>query len=463
MNYQLAVIGAGPGGYVAAIRASQLGLKVAIIEKRATLGGTCLNVGCIPSKALLASSEHYHFAKERFAAHGIIAPEIKLDLATMMKRKDEVVAKNVRGLDFLMKKNKIERLTGHGKLLDPHTIEIDDHGTKSTITAEKIILATGSAPMELPFLKFDGQHVISSDQGIALMEVPPSMLVIGGGAIGLELGSVWARLGSQVTIVEFLPRIAATGDADISRHLLKSFQKQGLTIHVNTKVQSATLTGQGVQLTALREGVETVLEAAIVLVAVGRRPYTDHLGLEAAGLTLSEKKRVPVNAHFQTSAPHIYAIGDIIEGPMLAHKAEDDGLAAAECLAGKPGHVNYLTCPSVIYTAPEAASVGLSEEQCKEQGIAIKIGTASLMGNGRALATDSTDGFVKIIACAKTDKVLGVHIVANNASEIISPACLLMEFGGAADDLARTCLAHPTISEALREAAMAVNGRAVHS
>jgi dihydrolipoamide dehydrogenase len=462
-DYQLVVIGGGPGGYVAAIRASQLGLKTALVEKRSALGGTCLNVGCIPSKALLASSEHYHDAKERFSAHGINFKDLQLDLTALMKRKDDVVAKNVKGLDFLMKKNKIDRLTGTGRLVNATTVEIDDNGKKTKITTDHAILATGSAPVELPFLKFDGKRVISSDQGIALEKVPKSLIVIGGGAIGLELGSVWSRLGSKVTVIEFLPRIAAGADGAVADHLKKSLAKQGLEILINTKVQAAEVTTKGVTVHTLSGGTEGKHEAEIVLVAVGRRPYTNGLGLENAGLKLSEKGRIPVNSHGQTAVPNIYAIGDVVDGPMLAHKAEDEGVAVAEHIAGKPGHVNYSAIPSIIYTSPETAGVGLTEEQCKEHGTTYSVGTASFQANGRALAADATDGFVKIIADAKTDRVLGVHIVASNASELIAAAGVLIEFGGAADDLARTCFAHPTMSEAIREAAMAVNKRAIHS
>ncbi len=463
LDYQLVIIGGGPGGYVAAIRASQLGLKTAIVEKRSSLGGTCLNVGCIPGKALLASSEYYYFAKERFTLHGIQTSGLKLDLATMMKHKEEIVSKNVKGLDFLMKKNKVERLTGLGSLIDAHTVGITNQGKTSTITTDHIILATGSAPVELPFLKFDGARVICSDQGIALNNIPKTMIVIGGGAIGLELGSVWSRLGTQVTVVEFLPRIGAGNDGDVSKHLLKSLQKQGLTIHVDTKVKSAKVGEKGIKLTIVKEDTESQIEAEIILVSIGRRPFTDGLGIEKVGVQLTDKNRVKINSHWQTSVPNIYAIGDIIDGPMLAHKAEDEGIAVAERIVGKPGHVNYDVIPSIIYTSPEAAGVGLTEEQVKAKGIPYKVGTSSLMSNGRAMATDATDGFVKIIACEKTDKVLGVHVVANNASELIAAAVVLMEFGGSADDLARTCFAHPTISEAIREAAMAVNKRAIHA
>jgi dihydrolipoamide dehydrogenase len=460
-DYQLVVIGSGPGGYVAAIRASQLGLKTAIIEKDKTLGGTCLNVGCIPSKALLASTEHLHFAKERFATHGIITGEIKVDLAAMMKRKVEVVGKLTGGVAYLMKKNKIEVVKGLGKLVDAHTVEVtDEGGAKKKLTAQNIILATGSVPVELPFLKYDGKKVINSDQGIALDKVPKTMLVIGAGAIGLELGSVWARLGAQVTVVEFLPRIAAVGfDAETSKILQRNLEKLGMKFELSTKIASAKVTDKGVELEGENAQGKVSYSAEVVLVAVGRKPFTTGLELDKAGVKLTEKGRIAVDKHLQTNVPGIYAIGDAVDGPMLAHKAHEDGVAAAERIAGKPGHVNYDIIPGVIYTAPEAASVGLTEEQAKEKGIAVKVGKFNFTANGRAIANDTTEGFAKIVADAKTDKVLGAHIVAGNASELIAETVLLMEFSGSSEDLARTIHAHPTMSEAVKEAALAVDNR----
>jgi len=460
-DYQLVVIGSGPGGYVAAIRASQLGLKTAIIEKDKTLGGTCLNVGCIPSKALLASTEHLHFAKERFAAHGIIAKDISVDLGTMMKRKVDVVGKLTGGVTYLMKKNKIEVVKGYGKLVDGHTIEItNEGGAKKTLKAQNIILATGSVPVELPFLKYDGKRVINSDQGIALEKVPKSLVVIGAGAIGLELGSVWARLGAEVTVIEFLPRIAAIGfDAETSKILQRNLEKLGMKFELNTKIESAKVTDKGVELQGVQGDKKVSYSGEIVLVAVGRKPFTVGLDLEKAGVKLTERGRIAVDAHGQTSAPGIYAIGDVVDGPMLAHKAHEDGVAVAERLAGKPGHVNYDIIPGVIYTAPEAASVGLTEEQAKEKKIEVKVGKFAFTANGRAIANDTTEGFAKIIADAKTDKVLGAHIVASNASELIAETVLLMEYSGSSEDLARTIHAHPTMSEAVKEAALAVDGR----
>ncbi len=464
-DYQLVIVGSGPGGYIAAIRASQLGMKTAIVEKDKTLGGTCLNVGCIPSKALLASSELFHLAKERFAAHGIVAKDVSLDLGAMMKRKSEVVGKLTGGVAFLMKKNKVDVISGKGKLTGPNALTVtDSNGNVKTVTAEKILLATGSVPIELPFLKFDGKRVISSDQGIALTEVPKKMLVIGAGAIGLELGSVWCRLGAEVTVIEFLPRIAAVGfDADISKALQRSFEKEGMKFELSTKIQSAEVTDQGVTLHGVKDAKEVSYSADIVLVGVGRKPYTDGVGLEEAGVKLTERGRIATHGHWETSVPSIYAIGDVIDGVMLAHKAHEEGVAVVERMAGKPGHVNYDLIPGVVYTSPEAASVGISEEQAKEKGIEVRIGKFPLTANGRALAADTADGFVKIIACAKTDKVLGVHIVASNASELIAEAVVLMEFGGSAEDLARTVHAHPTMSEAVKEAALAVGGRTLSS
>ena len=460
-DYQLVVIGSGPGGYVAAIRASQLGLKTAIVEKDKTLGGTCLNVGCIPSKALLASSEHLHFAKERFAAHGIITGEIKVDLGAMMKRKTEVVGKLTGGVAYLMKKNKIEVVKGLGKAVDGNTVEVTgEDGTKKTLKTQTILLATGSVPVELPFLKFDGKRVISSDQGIALETVPKKLLVIGAGAIGLELGSVWARLGAEVTVIEFLPRIAAIGfDAETSKILQRNLEKLGMKFELSTKIESAKVSGSGVELQGVQGDKKVSYSGDLVLVSVGRKPFTAGLELDKVGVKLTDRGRIAVNEHWQTSVPSIYSIGDVIDGPMLAHRAHEEGVAVSERIAGKPGHVNYGIIPGVIYTAPEAASVGITEDEAKEKGIAVKVGKFNFSANGRAIANDTTEGFAKIIADAKTDKVLGAHIVASNASELIAETVLLMEYSGSSEDLARTIHAHPTMSEAVKEAALAVEGR----
>ena len=460
-DFQLVVIGSGPGGYVAAIRASQLGLKTAIVEKDKTLGGTCLNVGCIPSKALLSSTEYLHFARERFAAHGILAGKIEVDLAAMMKRKGEVVGKLTSGVAYLMKKNKIEVVKGLGKLADGNTVEVTgEDGAKRTLKAQNILLATGSVAAELPFLKFDGKRVISSDQGIALEKAPKTMLVIGAGAIGLELGSVWARLGAEVTVIEFLPRIAALGfDAETSKILQRNLEKLGMKFELSTKIESAKVSDKGVELQGVKGGAKVSYQAEIVLVAVGRKPFTAGLDLDKAGVKLTERGRIAVNDHWQTSVPGIYSIGDVIDGPMLAHKAHEEGVAVAERLAGKPGHVNYDVIPGVIYTAPEAASVGITEDEAKEKKIDVRVGKFAFTANGRAIASDTTEGFAKIIADAKTDRVLGAHIVAGNASELIAETVLLMEYSGSSEDLARTIHAHPTMSEAVMEAALAVDNR----
>ena len=460
-DYQLVVIGSGPGGYIAAIRAAQLGLKTAIVEKDKTLGGTCLNVGCIPSKALLSSTEYLHFARERFAAHGIIAGKIEVDLAAMMKRKSEVVGRLTSGVAYLMKKNKIEVVKGLGRLVDGNTVEVTgEDGAKRTLKTQNILLATGSVPVELPFLKFDGKRVISSDQAIALDAAPKTMLVIGAGAIGLELGSVWARLGAEVTVIEFLPRIAALGfDAETSKILQRNLEKLGMKFELSTKIESAKVTGTGVELQGVKGDAKVAYQADLVLVAVGRKPFTTGLDLDKAGVKLTERGRIAVNDHWQTSVASIYSIGDVIDGPMLAHKAHEEGVAVAERLAGKPGHVNYEVIPGVIYTAPEAAGVGITEEEAKERKIDVRVGKFVFTANGRAIASDTTEGFAKIIADAKTDRVLGAHIVAANASELIAETVLLMEYRGSAEDLARTIHAHPTMSEAVMEAALAVDGR----
>jgi dihydrolipoamide dehydrogenase len=457
-SFDLIVIGAGPGGYVCAFRASQLGLKVALIEKRATLGGTCLNVGCIPSKALLHSSEHVAFVKGHAAAHGIKFGAVEVDLATMLKRKDEVVAKNTGGLTLLAKARKVTVLTGEATFTSATTLAVKGEKGTTEVTAKNIVIATGSAPMELPFMKFDGKTVVSSDHAIAFPEVPKKLVVVGGGVIGVELGSVWSRLGAEVTVVEFLPKIIATYDDDIIRNFTRIMQKQGLKIEVGAKV---TGYAKGV-LTAEREGKVLEFPADKVLVAVGRRPYTDNLGLEKAGVELDEKKRVKVDGHLRTTAKNIWAIGDVVAGPMLAHKAEEDGAAVAEWIAGRAGHINWDLVPGIVYTHPEVASVGLGEDAAKAKGIAINIGKFNFAANGRAIAADTTDGYVKIIADAKTDKILGAQILGANAGELISEIVTHMEYGGSAEDLGRTIHAHPTMSEAIKEAGLAVSKSAIH-
>ena len=463
-DFDLLIIGAGPGGYIAAIRAAQLGLKTVLVEKDKNLGGACLNVGCIPSKALLSSTEHFHFAKERFAAHGLITGDLRFDLATLMKRKSDVVAKLAAGVTYLMKKNKVEVIKGLATLAGPHEVSIAEDGkTTRSVSAENILIATGSSPIELPFLKYDGQRVIHSEHAIALKEVPKRLLVIGAGAIGLELGSVWARLGSQVTIIEFLPRVAAIGfDSDTSRGLQRSMEKIGIKFELDTKIESAHVTDKLVELRGEKKEEQVEFEGETVLVAVGRKPYIEGLGLEAAGIQLTNRGRIAVDQNGQTNVRGIYAIGDVIEGPMLAHKAHEEGVAVAERIAGKPGHVNYDVIPSIIYTAPEAASVGLSEEDAKAKGIEVKIGTFPFSANGRAIASDMIEGFAKVIADAKTGKVLGIHLLAGNASEMIHEAVVHMEHGGTSDELARVIHSHPTMSEALQEAALAVENRSLN-
>jgi dihydrolipoamide dehydrogenase len=451
------VIGAGPGGYVCAFRAAQLGLKVALIDKRAALGGTCLNVGCIPSKALLHSSEHVAFARHHAADHGLTFSDLKVDLATMLKKKDAVVAKLTGGVAQLAKARKITVITGEAKFTSPTELEVGDQ----KLTAKNIVIATGSAPVELPFLKFDGETIVSSDHAINLPQVPEKLVVVGGGAIGLELGSVWSRLGAQVTVVEFLPAIGGACDADIARNFTRILQKQGLTIEVNAKVTGFDTKTK--TLTAERDGKPLEFPTDVVLVAVGRRPYTDNLGLETAGVALTDKKRIKVDAHLKTSVPGIWAIGDVIDGPMLAHKAEEDGVAVAEWIAGKAGHVNWDLVPAVIYTDPEVAAVGLGEDAAKAKGLKVNVGKFNFAANGRAIAADAIDGFVKIIADAQTDKILGAQILGRNAGELISEVVAHMEYGGSAEDLGRTVHAHPTMSEAIKEAALAVNKSAIHA
>ncbi len=477
-SFDVIVIGAGPGGYVCAFRAAQLGLKVALVEKRAALGGTCLNVGCIPSKALLASSEHYVFAKHHAAEHGVKLGAVELDLPTLHRKKDAVVAKLTAGVAQLAKARKITVVTGTAAFVSANTVEISapDVGgvpsPRSRLTAKNIVIATGSAPVELPFLKFDGRTVVSSDHAIAFDSVPKHLVVVGGGVIGVELGSVWSRLGAAVTVVEFLPNIVATYDADIIRNFTRILQKQGLKIETGAKVTGfkpapgAPVGGvpspRGI-LTAERDGKVLEFETDKVLVAVGRRPFTDGLGLDKAGVQLDEKKRVKVDGHLRTNVPGIWAIGDVVAGPMLAHKAEEDGVAVAEWIAGKPGHINWDLVPGIVYTDPEVASVGLGEDEAKKRGLTINVGKFNFAANGRAIAADATEGYVKIVADAKTDRILGAQIIGRGAGELISEIVTHMEYGGSAEDLARTIHAHPTMSEAVKEAALAVSKSALHA
>lgn len=460
----LVVIGSGPGGYVAAIKAAQLGLKVALVEKDPSLGGTCLNIGCIPSKALLHSTELWHHAKDG-KKHGILGGDkLTFDVAAMMTNKDKVVAQLNKGVEFLVGKRGIEIVRGLGRLGKAGEVLVRSTAGERTLSTKNILIATGSVPVELPFMKFDGEVVISSDHGIALKSVPEKLVVVGAGAIGLELGSVWSRLGSQVTVVEMLPTIGGPSyDADIAKAAQTAFEKQGIKFELGAKVTGVKKTPSGFALTAERDGKPLEFPADKILVAVGRKPNTTGLGAQEAGLKLDERGRVAIDEHYKTNLPGVYAIGDVVVGPMLAHKAEEEGVAVAENIAGKHGHVNYGIIPGVIYTEPEVASVGLSEADAKAKNIEVRIGKFQLTGNGRAIATDGTTGFIKVIACAKSDKVLGVQMVAKGASEMIAAACAHMEYGGSAEDIARTCFAHPTISESFKEAAMAVSKSSIHS
>jgi len=462
--YDLIVIGTGPGGYVCAIRAAQLGLKVAVIEKRTTHGGTCLNIGCIPSKALLHASEAYDEAAHGLAAMGIdVTP--KLDLAKMLAFKDQGVKGNVDGVAFLLKKNKIETFQGTATIIGAGKVGVVlNSGDRQQLETKSIAIATGSDVARLPGIGIDEKTVVSSTGALALERVPKKMLVIGAGVIGLELGSVWRRLGAEVQVVEFLDRILPGMDLDVARTTQRILAKQGMTFNLSSKVTGVARNGAGhtVSVEPAGGGGAATVDADVVLVAIGRVPFTEGLGLERAGVALDNRRRVVVDEHFQTNVPGIYAIGDVIAGPMLAHKAEDEGMALAEILAGQAGHVNYDVIPNVIYTFPEVASVGKSEEELKAAGIAYKTGKFPFTANGRAKVNRTTDGFVKILADAASDRVLGVHIVAAAASEMIAEAAVIMEFGGSAEDLARTCHAHPTLTEAVKEAALAVDKRPIH-
>jgi dihydrolipoamide dehydrogenase len=465
-RYDLVVIGAGPGGYVAAIRAAQLGMKVACVEKRDALGGTCLNIGCIPSKALLDSSELFHLAKSRFGVHGIKTGEVTLDLPAMLARKDKVVKELTDGVRFLFKKNKIDAVFGSAKITGPNSVAVKKNdGGDVTLDTKNILIATGSAPIALPFLPFDGKTVVSSTEALSFDKVPEHLLVVGGGYIGLELGSVWKRLGAKVTVVEFLPRIVPLADIEIGALLHKSLSKQGLEILTETKVTGAKVTNGRAAVTAsTKDGKTLTFDCDRVLIGVGRRAFTDGLGLDEVGVEYDKKTgKIAHDSHYRTNIESIYAIGDVIDGPMLAHKAEDEGVACAELLVGKAGHVEYGLIPSVIYTHPEMASVGLSEEQLKDAGTSYKVGKFPFLANGRAKAMDESEGIVKILADSKTDRVLGVHIIGPRASDMIAEAVAVMEFSGSSEDIARTCHAHPTLSEAVKEAAMAVEKRAIHS
>jgi len=463
-SFDLLIIGSGPGGYVAAIRAAQLGMSVAVVEREPSLGGTCLNWGCIPSKTLLDSSEHFHLAKTRFAHHGIKLGSIELDLPAMMKRKDEVVSGLTKGVAYLFKKNKITHLSGTAKLTSPTTVEITaPAAAPQTVSAKHILIATGSAPIQIPTLPFDGKHIIHSTHAIALPKVPKHLLVIGAGVIGLELGSVWRRLGAEVTVIEFLDRVAPNMDREMTSLLQRSLEKLGIKFQFGTAAQSAEISGDSVTVSWKKGDESGTTSADVVLVAVGRKPYTDALGAKEIGLDLDPKGFIKVDAHYRTNLPTISAIGDVIGGLMLAHKAEEEGTAVVELLAGKPGHVNYNAVANVIYTDPELASVGQTEEELKNQNIPYKTGKFPFAANGRAKAMDATEGSVKVLAHAETDRLLGVHILGPRASDMIAEAALALEFHASSEDIARAVHAHPTLSEALKEAALAVEKRAIHA
>jgi dihydrolipoamide dehydrogenase len=466
MPYDLTVIGTGPGGYVCAIRAAQLGMKVAVVEKEATFGGTCLNIGCIPSKGLLHTSELFEEAANAFAGMGIGIGAPKLDLKAMQAFKDKGVAGNVKGVEYLFKKNKIEAFHGLATITAPGRISVAvEGGEPQIIDTKAIVIATGSCIAPLPSVEIDEKRIVSSTGALALASVPKRLLIVGAGVIGLELGSVWRRLGSQVTVVEFLDRIVPGIDAEVARSFQRLLEKQGMSFRLGTKVTGVDTSGKVLKATvapAKGDGGSETIEADVVLVAIGRIPYTDGLGLAELGVATDKRGRVEVDAHYATNVPGIYAIGDVIAGPMLAHKAEDEGVAAAEIIAGKAGHVNYGVIPNVIYTYPEVASVGRSEEELKDAGIAYNVGKFPFTANGRAKVNDQTDGFVKILADATTDRVLGVHILGPDAGNMIGEAAVAMEFGGSAEDIARTCHAHPTLTEAIKEAALAVDKRVIH-
>jgi dihydrolipoamide dehydrogenase len=465
MTYDLAVIGSGPGGYVCAIRAAELGLKVAVIEKDPTFGGTCLNVGCIPSKALLHTSELFEAAGHDFAGFGIGVGTPTLDLKAMMAHKDAVVDANVSGVAFLFKKNKIDSIRGVGSVAAPGKVRVTrQDGSREEVAAKAIVIATGSDSAPLRGVTIDEQRIVTSTGALVLSSVPRRLLVVGAGVIGLELGSVWRRLGSDVAVVEFLDRILPGTDGEVARQAQRILQRQGMTFRLSSKVTGVAARGDAlkVSIEPTAGGAAEVIEADVVLVAIGRRPYTEGLGLKEAGVALDERGRITTDAHFQTNVAGIYAIGDVIAGPMLAHKAEEEGVAVAEIVAGQAGHVNYGVIPNVIYTHPEIASIGQSEEDLKSAGIAYRAGKFPFSANARARAMGAKDGFVKVLADAATDRVLGVHIIGPYAGELIAEAAVLMEFAGAAEDLARICHAHPTLSEAVKEAAMAAWFKPIH-
>ena len=463
-KFQAVVIGGGPGGYVCAIRLAQLGFKTACIESRGSLGGTCLNVGCIPSKSLLNLSEEFHNVKN-LSNKGIEVGEVKLNLNKMMKSKDKAVTVLTKGVEFLLKKNKVSYFKGKGSFKSKNEVLIKGLDNKETIIkADNIIIATGSVPVSLPGIDFDEKIILSSTGALKIEKVPKKMVVVGGGYIGLEMGSVWSRLGTEVHVVEFLENITPGMDKEISIEFMKILKKQGIKFHMQHKVETIKKSGSfATVLTLDKEGNKNNFDCDVVLISVGRKPNTEGLNFDAAGVELDEKKRIKTDKNFKTNQDNIFAIGDVINGPMLAHKAEDEGIAVAENIAGQSGHVNYDTIPSVVYTTPEVASIGKTEEQLKEMSIDYKIGKFSFMANSRAKAIDDAEGFVKILADSKTDKVLGAHLIGPHAGELIAEIGIAMEFGASSEDIARTCHAHPTFSEAVKEAALSVDKRAIHS
>ncbi len=463
--FDLLVIGAGPGGYVAAIRAAQLGMKVAVVEKRATLGGTCLNVGCIPSKALLQSSHVLEDAQKHMAAHGVKVGKVELDLPTMLKRKDEVVGATTKGVEFLFKKNKIAWLVGSATIEAAGKVSVaKDGGATETVEARNILIATGSESMPLPGVEVDEQQIVTSTGALTLTSVPKRMVVIGGGYIGLEMGSVWRRLGAEVTVVEFLDRIVPGMDSEVGKQFQRELSKQGMKFKLGSKVTAAAKGKSGVTLTLepAKGGDKETLETDVVLLCIGRRPFTQGLGLEKAGVKLDSRGRIEVDGKFQTSVPGIYAIGDVIAGPMLAHKASEEGVVCVEMIAGQAGHIDHNKIPAVVYTYPEVASVGRTEDQLKQDGVAYKSGKYPFTADPRSRANARTEGFVKILTDAKTDEVLGVHIIGAEAGTMIAEATLAMEYRASAEDIARTCHAHPTVSEAVKEAALAAWDKPIH-
>ncbi len=463
-DYDLIVIGTGPGGYVAAIRAAQLGMQVACVEKETSLGGTCLNIGCIPSKALLSSSEKFIEFKNHSNEHGILADKINFDISKMMQRKNKIVKKLTTGIEFLFKKNKITHISGHASFVDNSTINVKNDKDERRYSASNFIIATGSSSINIPAISIDEKNIVSSTGALSLEKIPSTMLVIGGGYIGLEMGSVWSRLGAKVTVVEALDRIVPTMDGEIASEFMKSLQKQGMEFKLSHKVISAKSSSKNIEVTmeAIKDKKQIKDKFDVVLMAIGRKPNTENLNLEKIGIKLNDQKAIVIDKKFKSSVDNIYAIGDVVPGPMLAHKAEEEGIACVEIIKGQKTHVNYQNIPAIVYTNPEVASVGKTEEQIKKLNIEYKVGKFPFMANGRALTTSASEGFVKILVDKKTDSILGAHIIGHDAGQLIAEIVTTMEFGGSAEDIARICHAHPTTSEAVKEAALSVDGRAIH-